>query len=177
MNTPFLGMLAVYAFDFAPKDWSQCQGQLMPISRYQALFSLLGTTYGGDGVNTFKLPDLQGRRIVGSGDQYMAGQIGGNEKIVLKTEQLPAHTHTGTYAAAANGDTRADTNDPTGNYLGTLDGDGIQTYAAKTAATGFAGAPKVILGSTGTSQPVVTLSPGLALTCCIALNGIYPSRN
>jgi len=177
MDDQYLGMIAVFAFNFAPRTWAQCSGQLVNISQNPALFKLLGTMYGGNGTTNFALPDLRGRRVVGAGQNYVQGQPGGQERITLGINQMPPHTHTGTFTIPANGDMIADTPDPTGAYLGTPDGTGFYTYTDKSKATGFMGDPKVTLGTAGASQPVSTLSPGLALTCCIATTGIFPSRN
>src|SRR5579875_3735390 len=93
MSTPFLSEIRIFSFNFAPKGWAMCNGQLLPINQNQALFSLLGTTYGGDGRTTFALPNLQGRAAVGAGAGYTVGQTGGEYQHTLLTPEMPAHMH------------------------------------------------------------------------------------
>lgn len=176
---PFLGMIALFGFNFAPRGWAFCNGALLSIAQNSALFSLLGTTYGGDGVTTFALPDLRGRVPVGFGtgpglSNYSLGQQFGTENITLTTSSLPAHTHVVTINAAMEG---GDVSDPTGAYFansGTLDKEYKKN--GDITKTGMnAGVASV--GSAGNNQPFPILQPSLVVNFCIATEGIYPSRS
>lgn len=173
MDTPFLGMIAMFGFNFAPRGWAFCNGQILPIAQNTALFSLLGTTYGGNGQTTFALPDLRGRVPVGQFQgpglsDYSLGQVAGSETVTLISTQIPAHTHT------LNGITEAGTSaTPTGNLpanTGALD----KEYGTPGTLTAM-GAQAI--GNTGGSQPHSNIQPYLAINYCIALQGIFPSRN
>ena len=176
-----LAMVFMFAGNFAPRGFVSCEGQLIAISQNTALFSLLGTTYGGNGVNTFALPDLRGRTVIGQGQgpglsPYIEGQQGGAETVTLTSNQLPAHNHT-IKANSGGGTTGA----PTGAYLaaGSLTGAGPNAVQLKTYTSNQ---PNVILGAqsvtnTGGGQPVSTVSPYLAMFMIIAVEGIFPSRN
>ena len=171
MSEPFLGMIAIYPYNFAPRGWAFCQGQILPIAQNTALFSLLGTTFGGNGQTTFALPDLRGRVPNSSGQgpglsSYDLGQVGGTENTTLTINNMPGHNHT---VAANGGD--ADSGKPSGRVL------------ANSSATNFASAPDgtlmnpAMINNTGGSQPFSILGPYLTLNFCIALEGIFPSRN
>lgn len=171
----FIGQLALVAFNFAPQNWALCNGQTLPISQYQALFSLLGTSYGGDGVTTFALPDLQGRVPIHAGtgaglSPYSVGQKGGVESVSLNVTQMPAHTHQiNTYD---NATTPPVEKSPTGNILG-----GPTKFASYATE-----APNSTLSANsvtpqGGSTPHTNLQPFLVLNWVICLNGIYPSRS
>lgn len=171
MSSPFLGQLLLFAGNFPPRGWAMCNGQLLSIAQNTALFSLLGTTYGGNGVSTFALPDLRGRvpLHLGQGpglqDRVM-GEASGVEAVTLIQQNMPAHSHT---LAASSG--IATTNTPAGNL--------IPTGQSRTFATGAAGAtmsPQSI-GTTGNSLPHENMQPYLVLNWVIALQGIFPSRN
>jgi len=166
MLEPFIGEIQYVAFNFAPRGWALCNGQLLPINQNQALFSLLGTTYGGDGRTTFALPDLRGRVAPSAGDHPL-GETGGSESVTLTTSQLPAHTHQVSVA-----DHRGSTGDP-GAPAGAFPASGAQAYALSPNA---AFAPSA-LSAAGGSQPHENRQPYLALTAVIALQGIFPSRN
>jgi microcystin-dependent protein len=168
--TPFLGQLMLFPFNFPPKGWTLCQGQLLPINQYQALFSLLGTTYGGDGRTTFGLPDLRGRTPVSMGNGVVLGQKAGEEMHTLNSAEVPQHNH------AINGTTAgANAPGPGGNLLGQT-GTGVAIYrqggvmidSPLNAAT---------ISNYGGSQSHENRSPYLVLNWCIALQGIFPSRN
>lgn len=183
--TPILGFIMPFAGNFAPYGWALCNGQLISIANYSALYALLGTTHGGDGQTTFGLPNLQGRVPIGYGQgpgqpNYVFGQIGGTESVTLTANNLPAHTHSASLTLNAV-NTAGNTTVPTGNYL-----------AASRAATsaGFATTGTTVamnsgslslgsLGATGNVSPtaVSILQPSLAITYIIALEGIFPSRN
>ena len=169
MSEPFLSEIRMFSFNYAPRGWSKCDGQLLPINQNQALFSLLGTTFGGDGQTTFALPELRGRAPIhfGSGSGLTSRQLGvrgGEETHALIASEMPSHTHVvnvvnrpGTQSAPANGF-------PAAHRGG---------YAESGNATLGAGAVTV----TGSSQPHENMPPYLAVSFCIALQGIFPSQN
>ena len=164
---PFLGELRLVPFDFAPRGWALCEGQLLPINQNQALFALLGTTYGGNGRTTFALPDLRGRVPVGAGASstgttFALGATGGQEAVKLTTGQLPAHGHT----ARANGG-RATTKDPSG---------AVPAAGGAYAATQSVGMGAAAIARTGGGKPHDNLQPYVSLNYIIALQGIFPSR-
>ncbi len=165
MSNPYLGEIRLFAGNFAPNGWALCQGQTLPISGNDALFALIGTTYGGDGVNTFSLPDLRGRVPVHVGSGYALGQNGGEESVTLTAAQLPAHTHVpqATSSSAASPD-------PGGNVWATAS-DTPYSAGTPTAAMN----PQTV-GSAGGSQPHDNMLPFVALNFIIALNGVYPSQ-
>ncbi|HFK2920589.1 TPA: phage tail protein [Stenotrophomonas maltophilia] len=167
MSEPFLGQIMPVAFNFAPKFFAFCNGQVLPIAQNQALFSLLGVTYGGNGTNTFQLPDLRSRTPRGSNSGTNMGERQGVENVTLLATQIPQHTHVfgGT---TANGTTRI----PQGNVL--LGKTGTQNVYG---ASGGAQVPLDVLDNSGQTQPHANLQPYLVINFCIALNGIYPSRN
>lgn len=171
---PFLSMIVLFGCNFAPRGWAFCQGQLLPIAQNTALFSLLGTTYGGNGQTTFALPDLRGRVPIGFGQgpglsSYALGQQGGAESVTLQITQMPAHTHAFMATAEAG-----DTADPTSAFpanTGALDKEYKQAPVNKVAMNTAAVETK------GGSQPHINMQPYLAMNYCIALEGIFPSRN
>jgi microcystin-dependent protein len=172
MSEPFVGEIRMFGFGFAPQGWAQCNGQLLPINQNQALFSLLGTTYGGDGRTTFALPDLQSRVPVGQGQSpglssYAEGQAGGAETVTLAATQLPGHTH----PVKASSST-ADSDQPEGR---TLARSASHSYTAKPDASTVMNVD--MLGDAGGSQPHDNIQPYLAVNFCIALIGIFPSRS
>ena len=169
MSEPFLGMIAIYGFNFAPRGWAFCNGQILSIAQNTALFSLLGTTYGGNGQTTFALPDLRGRwpNHFGQGpglSSYDLGQQAGTESVTLTANQVAPHSHgvLGSDDEAAAGGSPAASLVAKGGFYGTT--------------SPVAMAPNMI-GPTGGSQPFSILQPYLALNFCIALEGIFPSRN
>jgi microcystin-dependent protein len=186
MSQPFLGQIEVFGFGFPPRYWAQCAGQLMSIAQNQALFSLLGTTYGGNGVTTFALPDLRGRVAVGVGTDrvgvpWIQGQTGGEEGLRLTSFQIPAHIHT--LRAASGTDTSSNTNTPNGTVgLGVTTGQKADGGTFQVPA--YVADPKPAAALHGTAvgpptqggQPHENRMPGLALNVCIALNGVFPSR-
>ena len=166
MSTPFLSEIRLFTFGFPPKGWAFCNGQLLPINQNQALFSLLGTTYGGDGRVTFALPNLQGRVPMHQGNGLSLGQSAGETAHTLLAAELPAHTH------VVNGSRNTATVvSPTGNYLATSPGN---VYAAPPGNTSLMPAA---VSSVGGSQPHDNMSPYLVLNFCIALQGIFPTQN
>jgi microcystin-dependent protein len=171
MSEPFLGMVILVPYNFAPNGWAFCNGQLLPISQYTALFSLLGTTFGGNGTSNFALPDLRGRVPNSSGQGpglsfYNLGQVGGTEQVTLTIAQMPSHSHLVNDNDSSAGQTRPLNNFPgkpaAGVYETTSDG---STMNAK------------MIANTGGSQPFPSLSPYLTMNYCIALTGVFPSRN
>jgi microcystin-dependent protein len=167
MTEIFLGQVMPTAFNFAPRGFALCNGQLMAIAQNQALFSLLGTTYGGDGRTTFALPDLRGRTPIGMGPANPIGQTGGEESVTLTTNEMPAHTH-GFNGTTANGTTR----NPSNGLLGTT---AVNLYAHNDVAQVPLAAQTV--AASGNSQPHENMQPFRVINYCIALSGIFPSRN
>lgn len=176
MSEPFIGQLMLVPYNFAPQGWAFCQGQILSIAQNTALFSLLGTTYGGNGQTTFALPDLRGRVPVSSGQgpglsNYSLGQVSGSENTTLLTTNMPAHTHTATAALNANSGPANDSL-PNGNFL--AEG---SIYNSSSNATMNSNAVAVSLSPAGGNQPFNNVQPILALNWVIALQGIFPSRN
>lgn len=184
MSSAFLGMIAIVPYNFAPRGWAFCQGQILSIAQNTALFSLLGTTYGGNGQTTFALPDLRGRvpNSAGQGpglSSYDLGQQGGTETHTLTTAEMPLHTHTATATSTLN----VSTTFATQKYpvVGAVFGKAAaQIYcpAGTSTTIPLAGAGTVVTNAlTGGSQPHSILQPYLTLNFIIALEGIFPSRN
>lgn len=164
----FIAEIRLFAGNFAPRGWAFCNGQIMSIAQNTALFSILGTTYGGNGQTTFALPDLRGRVAVGFGDgpatsPRQLGEAGGSETVTLTQAQMPAHSHT-----LAVRDADPTTKVPSAGY--NANGGG---YGAPATAT----APADTVGVAGGNQPVGTMPPFLGLSYIICLEGIYPSRS
>jgi microcystin-dependent protein len=169
---PYLAQVMMFGGNFAPLGWAFCQGQLMSIAQNTALFSLIGTTYGGDGQTTFGLPDFRGRAGVGTGQgpglsAYDLGEVTGTEGVTLTTQQMAQHNH-GIVGNGGEGGNAL----PNGAYPGKSPNDNL--YA--TTQDGTAMGPQMV-GLTGNSQPVSIIQPLLALSFIIAVEGIYPSRN
>lgn len=176
MSEVFLGQIMLTGFNFAPRGFALCNGQLMAISQNQALFSLLGTQYGGDGRVTFGLPNMQGRVPVGSGNSvdpgwqpspYVQGETGGVENVTLLGNQMPTHVH-GLVGTSTTGGARS----PAGNLYGASSGEAL--YAA--AGSQVAMAPRN-LANAGGSAPHENMQPYRVINFAIALSGIFPSRN
>jgi microcystin-dependent protein len=174
MATPFLGQIQAFAFGFAPRNWAMCNGQLLSIAQNTALFSLLGTTYGGNGVTTFALPDLRSRTSNHQGQgpgltNYVLGQISGVETVTLTIQNLPAHIHPMAVHASSAG--KLNTN-PGTNKLGAA-----QIYTSSPVGPAMDPAIANPVSNAGSSQPHPNIQPYLAINWCIALTGIFPSRN
>ena len=167
MSTPYLGEIKVISFNFAPKGWALCNGQLLPINQNQALFSILGTTYGGNGQTDFALPNLQGRMPVHVGNGIVLGESAGEEAHTLTVGELPAHSH------PALARTAVAATEPGTSPAGALwAGSGKVAFAA---TANVAMNPQSV-GAAGQSQPHTNLGPYLVLNFVIALQGIFPSR-
>jgi microcystin-dependent protein len=167
MAEPFLSEIRIVSFNFAPKGWAFCNGQFLPINQNQALFALLGTTFGGNGQTTFALPNLQGRTPIHVGSGHTLGEQGGEQAHTLSIAELPSHSHL-VNASGADGALAV----PTNNYWGSHS---ERPYTAN-LINAVAMNPSVI-GSTGGSQPHLNMQPFLTLNFCIALQGIFPSPN
>jgi microcystin-dependent protein len=180
MSNPFLAEIRMFAFNFAPRGWAVCAGQLLPLSQNTALFSLLGTTYGGDGKSNFALPDLQGNSAmhpgqIAGGSQYVLGETGGETTHTLINAEMPAHNH------QVTGDTGFGTSaDPSGliymrgNYDdGMGHTGGVQVYDAVAPDTALA---VTAVGPTGGGQPHNNMMPYQTFNFCIAMQGVFPAR-
>lgn len=169
MGEPYIGEIRMFAGNFAPNGWMFCDGQLVPISENDALFILLGTTYGGDGQETFALPDLRGRVPVHMGNSFVLGQAAGVESVTLTQQQIPIHTHP--LLCAASGGTP--NSNPAGGYWGPTD----QTEYSTAAPTVQMGNPAIISGIAGGSQPHNNFMPYLCIEFIISLFGVFPPPN
>ena len=177
MSSPFVAEIRAWACNFAPRGWAMAQGQILPISQYTALFSLIGTYYGGNGTSNFQLPDLRSRVPMkyGSdpmGNQYVIGETGGEEQVTVSSQQMPIHTHN------VFGDTAS-----TGNFANPAVGNALATndknnpfYAAGQQLVGALN-PGTVSTYAGGNQAHTNIQPYLAINWCIALQGIYPARN
>lgn len=163
MSTPYIGEIRMFGGNFAPVGWLFCQGQTLPISEYDVLFNLIGTTYGGDGQETFDLPDLQSRIPVHQGSGYVLGQMGGVESVTLNGNQIPVHGHQALAAAAATSQS------PSGNYWASYANDSYSSQQPSAAM-----APNA-LSIAGGNQPHDNMSPYLVINFIIATEGIYPT--
>ena len=173
MADPFVAEIRIFPFNFAPKGWAFCDGQLMPLSQNTALFSLLGTTYGGDGKSTFALPNLQGRAPMHFGQgpglsPHNFGETGGNGTVALSESELPAHSH-----AMMAQSSLATSKTPTGNTLA-RPGKG-QTYAPSSA--NVVAMASQALAPAGSQAPHNNMMPYLTFHFCIALQGVFPPRS
>ncbi|WP_442254025.1 phage tail protein [Stenotrophomonas pavanii] len=175
MSQPFVGEVRLFPYNFAPAGWFDCDGRLLPISEYDVLYTLLGTTYGGDGVNTFGLPNLCGRVPVHQGTgiglgTYVLGQAGGSCAVTLTTAQLPAHTH------AFNAVNSAATSAAPGPalQLGAVSGDTLYTDSTTDLGSGTLVAASV--SAFGGGQPHDNTMPSLVARYCIAWAGVFPSQ-
>ena len=164
MSEPFLAEIRLVGFNFAPRGWAFCDGQILPINQNQSLYSLLGTTYGGDGRTSFALPDLRGRTPTHKGDSIKLGTKGGAETVVLNAAEMPQHRHSMRAAPEA-----ANQVAPKGNLLA-----GADIYADAAALKAAKGAS---VSSVGGGQGHENMQPYLAVNFCIALRGLFPSRN
>ena len=166
MAEPFLSEIRIMSFQFAPKGWALCNGQLLPINQNQALFSLLGTTYGGDGRVNFALPDLRARIPIHVGQSHTLGERGGEQAHTLSIPELPAHNHAAN-ASAAQGNTPVPTNALLGSPL---------NLSYRPADNSLSTLIPTTVANLGGSQAHLNMQPYLTLSYCIALQGIFPSR-
>jgi len=164
MAEPFLSELRIMSFVFAPKGWALCNGQLLPINQNQALFSLLGTTFGGDGRVNFGLPDLRGRVPIHVGSGHTLGERGGEQAHTLSIAEIPQHTH-----VLSGKNANAGTNDPTGSSF-------ANAAAIYHPATNLTSLLPATVANVGGSQAHLNMQPFLTLSFCIALQGIFPSQ-
>jgi len=194
----YLSVIKLFGCSFNPRGWQMCQGQILAIATNTALFSLLGTTYGGNGQTTFALPDLRGRVAVGMGNgpglpPVVQGEVAGNASVTLLTTQMPAHTHTATFVSGTAATTAilsaestpANAQNPANKCLAS----GTNIYAAEDPAQNRQMSPTCITATTtisavvmtngiaGNSQPIDIRTPYLGLNYCICTEGIFPSRN
>ena len=167
MSEPFLSEIRIMSFVFAPKGWALCNGQLLPINQNQALFSLLGTTFGGDGRVNFALPDLRSRTPIHVGSGHTLGERGGEQAHTLSIAELPTHTHVANATSAGN---NASPPSPTSHIL--ADSNPASAYNSPTNLMAFNPAT---LANVGGSQAHLNMQPFLVLSFCIALQGIFPS--
>ena len=165
MAEPFLSEIRMMSFVFAPKGWALCNGQLLPINQNQALFALLGTTFGGDGRVNFALPDLRGRTPIHVGNGHSLGERGGEQAHTLSIGELPTHTH-----LLMGSNSNATTNSPNGAAL-------ANSTALYHAPTSLVSLNPNSVTTTGGSQPHLNMQPFLTISFCIALQGIFPSPN
>ena len=167
MAEPFLSEIRMFSFNFAPRGWALCNGQILPINQNQALFSLLGTTYGGDGRVSFALPNLQGRVPIHVGNGHTLGERAGEQAHTVSVAEMPAHTHAAQASAAAGTQ-----NVPANNMM--LSQRAAEIYRAPSSPVPMVAGT---LSNAGGSQAHLNMQPFLALNFCIALQGIFPSQN
>jgi microcystin-dependent protein len=166
MAQPYVGEIRMFAGNFAPAGWAFCNGQLLAISEYDVLFQLIGTTYGGDGQETFALPNLQSRVPIHQGNSFVLAETGGVESVTLTVQQLPAHSH----AFLASQNQAGNTNPPT-NVLGQIPGGNV--YIQETADVPLNPGS---IGNAGGSQPHDNMQPFLCISFILSLFGIFPSQ-
>jgi microcystin-dependent protein len=165
MGQPYVGEIRMFGGNFAPAGWMFCEGQLLPISEYETLFNLIGTTYGGDGQSTFALPDLRGRIPVHAGNGFTQAQSGGAETVTLTTQQIPSHNHPALANSGSNG-----VASPANNYWGAVTASDPYSNAAPDATMNTAS-----IGFTGGTQPHDNFMQYLCVDFIISLFGVYPS--
>ncbi len=173
MAEPFLSEIRIASFNFAPQGWAQCNGQLLPINQNQALFSLLGTTFGGNGQTNFALPDLRGRAPFHWGNGFTIGQVAGEESHTLTIAEVPQHTHPLKAASPANSGSNVNT--PVGNYFS--NSAPAEIYNGGSGGPGTTPLLPGTITNTGGSQPHLNMQPFLVLNFIIALQGIFPSQS
>lgn len=178
MSQPYIGEIRIFAGNFAPYGWQRCDGSLLPISEFETLFTLIGTTYGGDGQQTFAVPDLSGRVPLHAGTSegrnYVLGELGGTETVTLTPAQLPGHTHLVGASTAAPAKAGAAVDLTTGAYVPGTPLPKPKLYGAPTALTPmYAGAVR----AAGGGEPHDNMAPFLAINFIISLFGVYPSQN
>ena len=168
MSEPFLAEVRIVGFNFAPRGWAFCDGQILPINQNQSLYSLLGTTYGGDGRTSFALPDLRGRTPIHVSDSHTEGQKGGSETNTLNASEMPKHIHEVRVV-----ESNSNTNNPSGHLYAIGDQAVYHDFSSSSLANMRSG----MVSNSGGGQPFDNMQPYLALNFCIALKGLFPSRN
>jgi microcystin-dependent protein len=178
MSEPFLGQIMIVGFNFAPRGWAFCDGQLLPINQNQSLYSLLGTTYGGDGRTSFALPDLRSRTPVHKGDMISLGEKGGVETVTLNVNEIPSHTHE-VRGTTANGDRNSANPDGTRSFATVVPDTGEPAAQDLTYgnASNLVSMAAGIIPNAGGSQAHNNIQPYLTLNYVIALLGLFPSRS
>lgn len=166
MAQPYVGEVRMFGGNFAPAGWQFCDGSLLPISEFETLFNLIGTTYGGDGQSTFAVPDLRGRLPIHQGNGFTLAETGGVEEVTLTTSQIPSHSHPFLATTSPGGSVN-----PAGNVLAAITGGSAYVQMAPTAALAAQS-----IGSTGGSQPHNNFQPYLCVSFIISLFGIFPSQ-
>jgi len=182
MADPFLGQIMLFAGNFAPRGWATCDGQLLSISTNTALFSILGTTYGGNGTTTFALPDLRGRVALHQGtgpglSQYVPGEAAGVENVTLTQGTMPAHNHAATVTINPAASPLSASDDPTNGVPAGGSGQNVYAGAPDGTTKMNAGMATAVVAPAGGNQPHENRQPFLCMTYCIAVQGIFPSRN
>jgi microcystin-dependent protein len=177
MDDAYMGSIVLFAGNFEPRNWAYCDGRLLPIASYQALFSLLGTTYGGDGRTTFALPDLRGRVPISSGNgpgltPRPLGSRAGQERVTLHDTEMPTHSHTASGTIKAKEE--ADNGDPSNNFIA---GNGSTIFGTTSDVQMNNNSVNVTVNSAGGSQAHENMPPYLALNYIICLQGLFPPRN
>lgn len=167
MSEPYLGEIRLFGFNFPPRNWSKCDGATLPINQNQALYSLLGTTYGGDGRTNFALPDLRGRVPISFSSSYPQGQKNGSETVTLTAAQMPAHTH-----ALRASDSDSSGTSPNDQVLANTGSETIYGDPGNLVSLN-----SNTISSTGGGQSIENMQPFLAIEFCIALTGTFPPRN
>lgn len=168
MAQPYVGEIRMFGGNFAPAGWEFCQGQLMPISEYETLFNLIGTTYGGDGQSTFALPDLRGRIPIHQGSGFVLAETGGVEQVTLTVSQIPAHSHPALASSSS-----ANSSSPAGNVAGRVTTAGVFAYGTDAPLTTLS---SQAMGPVGGNQPHNNLQPYLCVNFIISMFGIFPSQ-
>ncbi len=179
-SQPYVGQIMYTGFNFAPAGWQACDGTLLDISQYTVLFDLIGTTYGGDGQNTFAVPDMRGRAPIHVGPGFALGQQGGAESVTLFTTQMPAHSHTLSFKAPLPAASAvANSTVPTAHLPGNTGRNLSYSTSAPDVSLGvsvsLSGGPST--GSAGGSQPFSILQPYLTVNCAISLFGVFPTQS
>lgn len=172
MSEPFLGQVMMVGFNFAPRKWAFCDGQILPINQNQSLYSLIGTTYGGDGRTSFALPDMRSRTPFHRGDAFVLGSKTGIESVTLTAAEMPNHTH-----QAIAEDTLATTTDANNAYLAELEDSGPRDLYASPTGSGLVNFRSGSISNTGGGQAHENMQPYITLSFVIALQGLFPSRN
>ena len=169
MSEPYVGEIRMFAGNFAPANWAFCDGSLLAIAQNEVLFALIGTTYGGDGVTTYALPDLRGRAPVHQGPGFAMGQLSGTETVTLTQQQIPSHSHAPRASTAGNAAS------PVGNFWSADAGGNVASYS-KVPPTPNGTMNAAAIGAAGSDVPHQNMQPYLAISYIISLFGIFPSQ-